>query len=101
MLWLEAGNAALHTGMALCKRRNPGVASVVLLMGPHAVAGMRWMRRSGRLTPRASVVAAAVGLSGITGLPLAMKVRMRRAVVTAQRAGNIGPRRTGIPLTDR
>jgi hypothetical protein len=83
VLWLEAGNVALHTGMALRQRRyNPGVATVALLMGPHVIAGVAWIRRSGRMTPRASATAASVGL-GIIGLPLAMKLRMRRAVSTA------------------
>lgn len=78
-LWLEVGNVVLHTGMALRQHRyNPGVMTAVILMGPHAIAATRWMRRSGRLTPRAGVGAAVAGLS-ITVLPLAMKVRMRRA----------------------
>lgn len=86
VLWLEVGNVALHTGMALRKRRyNPGVATAAILMGPHAVAAVRWMRRSGRLSRRTSAAAAAAGLS-ITGLPLAMKVRMRRVVGKAQQA---------------
>ena len=82
VLWLEMGNVALHTGMALRKRRyNPRAATAAVLMGPHAVAAMGWMRRSGRLCRRTGAAAAVVGLS-ITGLPLAMKVRMRRATRT-------------------
>jgi hypothetical protein len=79
VLWIEAGNAAMHTAMAVRKRRyNPGVASVVLLMAPHATAGARRIQRSGRLSPRAGLLATAAGL-GFAGLPLAMKMRMRRA----------------------
>lgn len=82
VLWLEVGNVALHTGMALRKHRyNPGVATAAILMGPHAVAAVRWMRRSERLSRRTGTAAAAAGLS-ITGLPLAMKARMRRATRT-------------------
>ncbi len=79
VLWLEAGNVALHTGLALRKRRyNPGVATAAILMAPHAVAAVRWIRSSGRLSRRTGVAAAAAGLS-ITALPLAMRMRMRRA----------------------
>lgn len=81
-LWLEVGNVALHTGMALRKHRyNPGVATAAILMGPHAVAAVRWMRRSERLSRRTGTAAAAAGLS-ITALPLVMKARMRRATRT-------------------
>jgi uncharacterized protein with HXXEE motif len=79
VLWIEAGNAAMHTGMALRERRyNPGVATVALLMGPHAIAGARWIARSGRLSRRGRLIAAAAG-AGFAGLPLAMKLRMRRS----------------------
>ncbi|TWP34842.1 HXXEE domain-containing protein [Leekyejoonella antrihumi] len=79
VLWLEVGNAAFHTGLALRKRSyNPGVATAALLMGPHAVAGVRWIRRSGRLTPRANAAAVVAGLS-LTALPLPLKVLMRRS----------------------
>jgi hypothetical protein len=85
VLWLEVGNVVLHTGLALRRRRyNPGVVTAAVLMGPHAVAAARWMRRSGRLSGRTGAAAAAAGLS-ITGLPLAMKVRMRRAAGALQR----------------
>ena len=79
VLWIEAGNAAMHVGMAVRKRHyNPGVASVVLLMGPHAIAGARWVARSRRLSRPAGLFAAGAGLA-FAGLPLAMKLRMRRA----------------------
>jgi hypothetical protein len=82
VLWLEVGNVALHTGMAVRKHRyNPGVATAAILMGPHAVAAVRWMRRSERLSRRTGTAAAAAGLS-ITGLPVVMKARMRRATGT-------------------
>lgn len=84
VLWLEVGNTAFHAGLALRKSSyNPGVATAALLMGPHAVAGMRWIRRSGRLTCRANAAAVVAGLS-LTALPLALKVRMRRSVRRTQ-----------------
>ena len=84
VLWIEAGNAAMHTAMAVRGRRyNPGVATVVLLMGPHAIAGALSIKRSGRLSRKAGVLATAAGLS-FSGLPLAMKIRMRRAASRAR-----------------
>jgi len=84
VLWLEVGNVVLHTGLALRKRRyNPGVATAAILMAPHTVAAMRWMRRSGRLSRRTGTAAAAAGLS-ITALPPAMRVRMRRTASKAR-----------------
>jgi hypothetical protein len=78
VLWLEVGNVVLHTGLALRKRRyNPGVVTAAILMAPHTLAAVRWMRRSGRLSRETGVAAAAAGLS-ITALPLAMRMRMRR-----------------------
>jgi hypothetical protein len=79
VLWLEAGNALMHSAMALRERRyNPGLASGGLLMGTHAVAGGVWLARSGRMSRRASLAAAAGGIAFSVGLPLAMKLRMRR-----------------------
>lgn len=86
VLWLEVGNVVLHAGMALRKRHyNPGVVTAAVLMAPHAIAAAGWMRRSGRLNRRAGAAAAMAGLS-ITALPLAMRLRMRRAADTARRA---------------
>ena len=80
VLWLEAGNALMHTDMALRERRyNPGLATATLLMATHALAGERALHRSGRLSRRARIAAAAAGLAFSAGLPLAMKLRMRRA----------------------
>jgi hypothetical protein len=80
VLWMEAGNAALHTGMAVRERRyNPGLATGAALMGAHAVASARALRRSGRLGRREAFAAAAIGLAIDVGLPLSMKRRMRRA----------------------
>lgn len=79
VLWLEAGNVVLHTGLALRKRRyNPGAVTAAMLMAPHAIAAAVWVRRSGRLNRRAGAAAAVAGLS-ITTLPLAMRLRMRQA----------------------
>jgi hypothetical protein len=77
VLWMEVGNAAMHLGMAARRRAyNPGVATAVLLMAPHAIAGARQVRRSGRLSRRGSLLAAGMGIA-FAGLPLAMKLRMR------------------------
>ncbi len=86
VLWLEAGNFAMHTGLAVAQRRyNPGVVTAALLMGPHAIAGARWMRRSVDLSPRAKAATAAFGLS-VGVLPAAMKLRMRLSADTAEHA---------------
>jgi Protein of unknown function with HXXEE motif len=79
VLWIEAGNALMHTAMALRERRyNPGLATATLLMGTHAASGAVALRRSGRLSRRAARLAAAAGIAFSAGLPLAMKLRMRR-----------------------
>jgi hypothetical protein len=79
VLWLEAGNALMHGSMALRERRyNPGLVTASLLMAPHALAGTRALRRSGRLSRRGAVLAAAAGVVFSAGLPLAMKARLRR-----------------------
>jgi hypothetical protein len=80
VLWAEAGNAAMHAGMALHERRyNPGLVTAVALMGSHAAAGAHALRRSARLTRGEAALAAAVGIGLSASLPLAMKLRMRRA----------------------
>lgn len=79
VLWIEAGNALMHGSMALRERRyNPGLATATLLMAPHAAAGALALRRSGRLSRRGAVLAAAAGVVFSAGLPLAMKARLRR-----------------------
>jgi hypothetical protein len=79
VLWIEAGNAAMHAGMALRERRyNPGLATATLLMAAHAAAGARELRRSGRLSRHSAIGAAVAGIAFSAGLPLAMKLRMRR-----------------------
>jgi hypothetical protein len=80
VLSLEAGNALMHGGMFLRERRyNPGLASATLLMAVHAAAGAASLRRSGRLSRRETLLAAAAGAAFSAGLPLAMRMRMRRA----------------------
>jgi hypothetical protein len=80
VLWMEVGNAALHTGMAMRERRyNPGVITGVALMGVHAAASARALRRSGRLGRREAAAAFAIGLAIDVGLPVTMKRRMRHA----------------------
>ena len=47
VLWMEAGNTALHAGMAVRERRyNPGVVTGVALMGVHAAASAREVTNS-------------------------------------------------------
>jgi hypothetical protein len=80
VLWMEAGNTALHTGMAVRERRyNPGVVTGVALMGVHAAASARALRRSARLGRGEALAAFTVGLLIDAGLPATMKWRMRRA----------------------
>jgi hypothetical protein len=80
VLWMEVGNAALHTGMAVRERRyNPGVVTGVALMGVHAAASARALHRSGRLGRREGLAALAAGLVIDAGLPVTMKRRMRAA----------------------
>jgi hypothetical protein len=79
VLWIEAGNALMHTSMALRERRyNPGLVTATLLMGMHAASGAVALRRSGRLSRRGARLAAAAGIAFSAGLPLAMKLRTRR-----------------------
>jgi Protein of unknown function with HXXEE motif len=78
VLSMEASNVLMHAGMALRERRyNPGVVTAGVLMAPHAVAGARWLARYGRMSRRQGLLASAVG-GAFSGLPLAMKLRMRR-----------------------
>jgi hypothetical protein len=78
VLCAEAGNALMHTSMALRERRyNPGLATATLLMGAHAASGAAALRRSGRLSRRSARFASAAGIAFSVGLPLAMKLRMR------------------------
>jgi Protein of unknown function with HXXEE motif len=80
VLWMEAGNTALHAGMAVRERRyNPGVVTGVALMGVHAAASACALRRSGRLGRRGAAAAFAIGLAIDAGLPVTMKRRMRLA----------------------
>lgn len=76
---MEIGNVAMHAGLAARERSyNPGVATAVTLMAPHAIASARWLKRSGRMTPASTAVAAAIGLA-FAALPVSMKLRMRDA----------------------
>jgi hypothetical protein len=80
VLWIEAGNTALHAGMAVRERRyNPGVVSGIALMGVHAAASARALHRSGRLGRRGAAAAFAIGLTIDADLPVTIKRRMRRA----------------------
>jgi Protein of unknown function with HXXEE motif len=75
---MEASNVLMHAGMALRERRyNPGVVTATVLMGPHAVAGARWLARSGRVSRGQGLLAGGIG-GAFAGLPLAMKLRIRR-----------------------
>jgi hypothetical protein len=79
VIMMEASNVLFHAGMAVRERRyNPGVVTATVLMVPHAAAGARWLARSGRLSRRQGLLASAIGVA-FAGVPLAMKIRMRRA----------------------
>jgi Protein of unknown function with HXXEE motif len=79
VLLMEAGNVLMHAAMAMRERRyNPGVVTATVLMVPHAAAGARWLARSGRVSRRGGLLASALG-GAFAALPLAMKMRMRRA----------------------
>ena len=68
----------MHGSVAARERRyNPGLATGGLLMAGHAAAGGAWLARSGRISRRGTLLAAAAGLAFSAGLPLAMKRRMR------------------------
>ena len=87
VLWLEAGNVAMHTGMAVRQRRyNPGVATAALLMAPHCAAGVRWVRRNRPPSRGVALAAATAGLS-VVALPAAMKLRMHRTPVGERPTG--------------
>ena len=86
VLWIEAGNAAMHAAIALRERRyNPGLATATLLLAPHALAGAAAVRRSGRLSRRGAVLASAAGIGLSAALPLTMKLRMRRLATSGPR----------------
>jgi Protein of unknown function with HXXEE motif len=102
VVWLEAGNALMHIAVAVRERRyNPGVVTVALLMTPHAAAGGRWLARSGRLARREGLLASASGIA-FAGLPLAMKMRMRRASrASGDRATSVNDLRRPAPPLSR
>jgi hypothetical protein len=84
VLGIEAGNVALHNGMAIGNRSyNPGLATAALGFLPHVVLGARALKRSGRMTKRSTALAVigAVGLSA--GLPALLHRRMRDAAAAA------------------
>jgi hypothetical protein len=84
VLWAEAANTAMHSGMALRERRyNPGVVTGIALMGVHAAAGARALHRSGRLGRGEALASAAIGIGLSAALPVATKRRMRRAAAGA------------------
>jgi hypothetical protein len=79
VLGIEAGNVLMHSGMAAHERTaNPGLGTAVLLFAPHVVLGVRWLKASGRMDRRCTVLAAAGAVAVSAGLPVLMKRRMRR-----------------------
>ncbi|HYP55985.1 MAG TPA: HXXEE domain-containing protein [Solirubrobacterales bacterium] len=85
VLWIEAGNALMHTAMALREHRyNPGLATASLLMATHAATGAAALNRTARLSRRGARLAAAAGTALSVGLPLTMKLRMRFATGAAR-----------------
>jgi len=78
VLGLEAGNVAMHSGMAVRERAyNPGVATAVLGFAPHVVLGARALKRSGRLTRRSTALAVAGAAAFSAALPALLHRRMR------------------------
>jgi hypothetical protein len=78
VLWLEAGNALMHTAMAARERRyNPGVLTATVMMAPHAAAGVRWLQRSGQISREQALLAGTAGAT-FALLPAALKLRMRK-----------------------
>ncbi len=75
---MEVGNAAMHAGMAARERRyNPGLGTAVGLMGAHAVASARALRRSARIKRRDAILASPSGAGSCRRL-------FRRAVFVDQ-----------------
>jgi Protein of unknown function with HXXEE motif len=88
VLLMEASNVLMHASMAVRERLyNPGVVTATVLMVPHAAAGARWLARSGRISRRGALLASALG-GAFAALPLAMKMRMRRASRLSARIGS-------------
>jgi hypothetical protein len=84
VLGIEAGNVAMHSGMAISERGyNPGFATAALGFLPHAVLSVRWLKRSGRMTKRSTALAAVGSVIFSAGLPALMHRRMRDAALTA------------------
>ena len=80
VLVIEAGNAAMHAGMAVRERGyNPGLVTAMALMGTHASFGAHRLAGSGRLSRGGCLLATTAGIAFTAGLPAAMKARMRRA----------------------
>ena len=85
VLWIEAGNALMHTGMAVRERRyNPGLVTAAALMAVHAAAGAVALRHSGRLSRRSGRLAALAGAVFSAGMPVMMRARMRAATRTGR-----------------
>jgi hypothetical protein len=79
VLLMEVANVGMHVGMAARRRTyNPGVGTAALLMAPHAFIGAQEVLRSKRLSKRGGLLAAGTGIA-FAGLPVVMKLRMRRA----------------------
>ena len=80
VLGIEAGNVAMHVGMAVRERRyNPGVATAALLFAPHVALCARRIARSGRMTRRGTALALGGAVAISAGLPALLTARMRRA----------------------
>lgn len=80
VLGIEAGNVAMHSGMAIGERAyNPGLVTAALGFLPHAALGARWLKRSSRMTKRSTVAAAVGAVAFSAGLPALLHRRMRDA----------------------
>lgn len=78
LLAIEAGNALMHTAIALRERRyNPGLATAATLMAAHSALGARRLVRSPGSRSRA--IGAGLGVAFSVALPTALRMRMARA----------------------
>jgi hypothetical protein len=78
VLGIEAGNVAMHSGMAIGERGyNPGSATATLGFLPHVALGARRLKRSGRMTKRSTALAVVGSVLFSVGLPALMHRRMR------------------------
>lgn len=98
VLGIEAGNVAMHGGMAIGERGyNPGLATAALGFLPHAVLGTRALKRSGRMTAPSTALAVVGSTLFSAGLPALMHRRMHRRMRGARTEADAAPRSPTAP----